>query len=173
MRIDFIHSDVDAIWLKNPLPYLARHNNYDLLASQGTIHPWKAFQKWGFTLCYGFFLVKSTKQTRQFLKEAASLTTYTGADQQRFNLVLLESNLDWQINDTHNTSSRNNTLLCSRHIIRGQSQGLHVGLLPFKQFVRATTQAPTSDTYVYHPLAPKTVASKKKLFKSMNCWFLE
>ena len=173
MGIDFIHSDVDAIWLKNPLPYLARHNNYDLLASQGTTHPRKAFQKWGVTLCCGFFFVKSTKQTRQFLKKVASQTKHSGDDQQGLNHILLKGNLDWQINDTYNTSSRNNTFLCSRHIIRGQSQGLHVGLLPFKQFVRATTQAPTSDTYVYHPLAPRIVASKKKLFKSMNCWFLE
>ena len=172
MEIDFIHSDVDAIWLKNPLPYLARHNNYDLLASQGTTHPWKAFQKWGFTLCYGFFLVKSTKQTRQFLKGVASQTTYTDDDQQGLNHILLKDNLDWQINDTY-TYSDNNTLLCSDTIIRRQSQGLHVGLLSFKQFVRVTTQAPTSDNYVYHPLSPKTIASKKKLFKSMNCWFLE
>ena len=176
MGIDFINSDVDAIWLKNPLPYLARHNNYDLLTSQGIIYPGKAFKKWGFTLAYGFFLVKSTKQTRQFLKEAASQTTYTGDDQQWFNRVLLESNLDWQINDTctytyTDAPSDKNALLCSDTIIRGQSQDLRVGLLPFKQF-SMTSKAPTSDTYVYHARAP-TIASKKKIFKSMNCWFLE
>ena len=143
-----------------------------MLISQGTIFPQEAFQKWGFVLCNGFFLVKSTKQTRQLFKAAVYEIKGSGSDQKGLNNALLKSNLDWQINDTYTFSEENNTLLCSNTIIGGQSQDLRVGLLPFKKFVR-TTQAPTSDTYVYHPPSPKIASSKKKIFKRMNCWFLE
>ena len=33
---DFIHSDADAFWLRDPRPWLMRHPDYDLLCSQGT-----------------------------------------------------------------------------------------------------------------------------------------
>ncbi len=119
MGIDFIHSDVDAIWLKNPLSYLARHDDYDLLASQGTVHPKSAFLQWKFVLCCGFFFLKSTKQTRFLFKEAANVRyTYAG-DQAWLNRALVKYNLDWQINDTYTFGK--NSILCSDVIIGGQS----------------------------------------------------
>ena len=36
---DFMHSDADAFWLRDPRPWLAEQTGYDLLCSQGTDRP--------------------------------------------------------------------------------------------------------------------------------------
>ena len=52
-NIDFVHSDADAVWLKNPLISFGK-TAFDLLASQGTIWPLDVFEQWRFVLCCGF-----------------------------------------------------------------------------------------------------------------------
>ena len=49
----FIHSDIDALWRKNPVPYLMALN-YSVVFSQGSIAPIKQWKTWGFVLCAGF-----------------------------------------------------------------------------------------------------------------------
>lgn len=53
--VDIIHSDLDAIWLKNPIKFITR--DYDLVASTGTF-PRETNEKWGFTLCMGWMYYK-------------------------------------------------------------------------------------------------------------------
>ena len=49
--IDFVHSDADAVWLRDPIPeYFGPGETADLVASQGTRHPPDVFGRWGFVL---------------------------------------------------------------------------------------------------------------------------
>lgn len=55
---NIIHSDLDAIWLKNPLNFL--DNESDIIASgDGGMHPTETYDKWGFTICMGWVYYRS------------------------------------------------------------------------------------------------------------------
>ena len=65
--IDFVHSDADAIWLRDPIPeYFRAEKDLDLIASQGTRWPPDVFDQWGFVLCCGLFYMRSTRPARRF-----------------------------------------------------------------------------------------------------------
>ena len=63
----FIHSDLDAIWLKNP-EIILKEINADLIFSQGTIHPRPMFKKFGLVACCGFFCNKRLRWGEIFFK---------------------------------------------------------------------------------------------------------
>ena len=84
---DFVHSDADAVWLRDPRPWLARHGGYDLLISQGTVFPSEQYRRHGFVVCAGFFLCRANRRTVGYFEQ---VETHAGADdQQRMNQVLL------------------------------------------------------------------------------------
>ena len=59
---DVAHYDTDAIILKNPLSLYNKHADSDVVGSTGT-WPFELGKKWGFTLCMGVILFRSTPQT--------------------------------------------------------------------------------------------------------------
>ena len=59
---DVAHYDTDAIILKNPLSLYNKHADSDVVGSTGTF-PKELGKKWGFTLCMGAILFRSTPQT--------------------------------------------------------------------------------------------------------------
>lgn len=72
-----IISDIDAVWLKNPLPLLVADGIldstfnpvFDIIASRGTSPP--SFQtKWGLTLRVGFVIIKSDSVVWRLLEVA-------------------------------------------------------------------------------------------------------
>ena len=94
---DFVHSDADAFWLRDPRPWLARQRGYDLLFSQGTTHPVAHFKAHHFTLCAGFFLARATPATRAFLAAAQAAVERVGSDQDGLGRALLERGCRWRI----------------------------------------------------------------------------
>jgi hypothetical protein len=57
-----IHSDLDAVWLKNPLDII--DTKYDIIASTDTGgFPPETYQKWNFTMCMGWMYYASTNAT--------------------------------------------------------------------------------------------------------------
>lgn len=60
--IDVINYDNDAIVLKNPQPLLDTFRSYDVIGSEGFM-PYEIHEKWGVTLCFGFFLLRATLAT--------------------------------------------------------------------------------------------------------------
>ena len=58
---DFIHSDADAIWLRDPVD-LWTSGDVDMSFSQGAIHPPDTHRALGFVLCCGFFRVNATAE---------------------------------------------------------------------------------------------------------------
>ena len=73
----FIHSDLDAIWLKNP-EIILKEINADLIFSQGTIHPRPMFKKFGLVACCGFFVIRDSDGARFFLNLLKSDVQNTG-----------------------------------------------------------------------------------------------
>lgn len=85
---DFIHSDADALWVRDPHPWLARHSGFDLLVSQGTFHPTSQYRRHRFVLCAGFFLCRANARTRTYFENVESREHWD--DQVRMNKVLLD-----------------------------------------------------------------------------------
>ena len=83
---DFIHSDADAIWIRDVRPWLAQQPGYDLLASQGTWWPAEQYVRHHFVLCAGFFLCRANSRTRAYFEQVEAIDQPD--DQERMNLVL-------------------------------------------------------------------------------------
>lgn len=63
--LDVIHSDLDAVWLKNPLELL--ESEYDIIASSVVPgFPPETSKRWGFTMCMGWMFYRSTTATLSF-----------------------------------------------------------------------------------------------------------
>jgi len=86
---DFIHSDADAVWLADPRPWLLGRPEYDLLCSQGTIHPRAHYHRHRFTLCAGFFLCRANDRSARYFRRVHALADQDPDDQVRMNAVLL------------------------------------------------------------------------------------
>tara|TARA_Y100000287_G_C14216865_1_gene353922 strand:+ start:880 stop:1614 length:735 start_codon:yes stop_codon:yes gene_type:complete len=63
--INVIHSDLDAVWLRNPLGIL---NNFDIVASSvESGFPTDTRNRWGFTICMGWIFYRATKNVSSLL----------------------------------------------------------------------------------------------------------
>ena len=89
-----VYSDLDAIWLDNPLDDLFDHS-YEAYLS--TVHHANAYpkfvrNKWGMTVCTGWMAFKSSAQIliQDFISQYSSLKP--GNDQARFNKFLYSIN---------------------------------------------------------------------------------
>ena len=92
---DFIHSDADAFWLRNPVPWLTQHIEFDLLISQGTHAPKQHFDRYHFTLCAGFFLCRANVRTQNYFQQVAERKVL---DQENMNIILADDpEANWRI----------------------------------------------------------------------------
>ena len=92
---DFIHSDADALWLKDPRAWFAQHTEFDLLVSQGTVYPISHYSRHRFVLCAGFFFCRSNVRTQNYFRQVEKAKNI---DQLVMNELLLhDSEATWQI----------------------------------------------------------------------------
>ena len=180
--IDFIFSDTDAVWLKNPNDiFLNEKNESDLVITMGTTHPKKVYNKWGFVMCTGLFFVKSSNKTIDLFSSALEVCdTLYRDDQYAVNIALGELGVEWKFEDQYNLYLKNKGLLgyfkrikikCSKSIVRGISNNLKISVLPYHNFPR--TYSKKFDSYVLHPHAKKNSIDKKTLFKSLSIWMID
>ena len=59
---DVISYDTDAILLKNPQPLFDRYKDSDIISSAGS-YPFRLSAEWGFTLCMGVIMFRSSSRT--------------------------------------------------------------------------------------------------------------
>jgi chondroitin 4-sulfotransferase 11 len=93
--IELVHSDADALWIRNPLPVLAslRH---DFIASVGLGHPQAITKEWGFAICMGFFILRSTPAAKQLLRRLLHLMEEKHPDDQTaLNFLVKELGVRW------------------------------------------------------------------------------
>ncbi len=92
---DFIHSDADAFWLRDPRSWLMQHTEFDLLISQGTHAPREHFNRYHFTLCAGFFFCRANVRTQNYFRQVVERKKL---DQENMNIILAnDPKAHWQI----------------------------------------------------------------------------
>lgn len=88
-NINVLHSDLDAVWLKNPLIFIEK--DYDIVASTGTF-PQNIYEKIGYTLCMGWIYYKSSTIVKQLFENILNKDIQVKFDDQiEFNLELFNS----------------------------------------------------------------------------------
>lgn len=170
--VDFVHTDADAVWLKNPIElYGEELQRFDLIASQGTIWPPTVHNEWGFVLCCGYFMLKATPNSMKFLDDLEKDVALTGDDQVSLNQVLLSRKVRWKIKAAQMLNTHVGQILVSQSLLIGKGKDIKVGLIPFMEIPRIPVRG--ADPVVLHPLAPKSNEEKKELFKQLNIWYLD
>lgn len=145
--VDFFHSDADAFWICDPRDY-CRALRADLTFSQGTIWPRAAVRAWGFVLCCGFFHVRATPATADFLEaiDRRCAAMDQPDDQVALNTLLLESGTTWEPTPQPDEQRefRGDMLSFFPTPIHGQcrSAGLELCLLPHHLFTRIGPTSP-------------------------------
>ena len=105
-RVEFIFSDADALWIKDPRPFLILHPEYDLLISQGIythngLEPHKGggmgknhdAARFPVVLCAGFFLARPSLNMQNYFKEVALLIEEYPNDQYCMNEILMRNSV--------------------------------------------------------------------------------
>jgi hypothetical protein len=92
---DMIHSDADAFWLRPPMPILDAVPD-DLVFSREYGIPRAVAAKWGFVLCCGFFMARSTGPARAFFLRWREATRQRMDDQLALNELLVELGAAWE-----------------------------------------------------------------------------
>ncbi len=160
---DFIHSDIDAIWVQNPLEVgSASTCTEDLVFSQGTVWPPDVHDRWGFVLCCGWFRAKATPAVRDFFLALDADVRVTGDDQISVNRLLAALGTEWSHSRSgdYQLAFRDRVFQCWTRPIRAAAGAglLSVALLPHREFQRLPEASPHA--VVKHLLTPKNCGQK-------------
>ncbi len=163
-----IHSDVDAVWLKNPIDYCEKIDA-DIIFSQGTIWPPAVHETLSVVLCCGFFMLRPTEKSLSFLKDWLQLVEIDGDDQRALNQLLLSKGLSWNLSDSNYTLEWNiKQFNCFNSTqITAVENDLIIALLPHHLFQRLPENKPG---IVVHPLSKKEGLATKQVLKKNDCW---
>jgi hypothetical protein len=168
---EFIHSDIDAIWLRNPLGEGSVPGcTEDLVFSQGTVWPPDVHARWGFVLCCGWFLARPTAGVMTFFEALEADVRQSGDDQMSVNRLLAAAGARWsrgKIGD-YQIPFQNGAFQCWREPIRATlAQGpLTVALLPHCEFQRLPEVSERA--IVKHFLTPKNCEQKLLVFRHLG-----
>ena len=171
---DFVHSDADAVWLRDPLPVIT-DCDADLVFSQGTVWPPDIHAKHGLVLCCGLFFVRANPVTTAFFVEAARRVLADKDDQTTINRLVDERIAGWQVEEGDWIDFRDTRFLISHKPIRSipppgqQIPGPTVAVLPHALVPRMVTEI-GPPVLVAHPLSGKTCADKQRVLGSLGLW---
>lgn len=166
---DVIHSDADAVWLKNPLPYLDALP-HDMLFSQGTVWPPDVQEQWGFVLCCGFFMLRSNVRTRSFVRKLKARVRRDRDDQISCNRLLCETGTRWEeARQPYPLTFRGTGLICSPEVREGHCGDLTLALLPHRLFQRLFEEH--EGVYVRHLLSEKSSEGVMQVLERHGCKF--
>jgi hypothetical protein len=165
---EFIHSDTDAIWIRNPLQVgSASGRSEDLLFSQGTIWPPDVHDRWGFVLCCGWFWARPSSAVLAFFRALETDVQVSGDDQMSVNRLLAAGGTHWTADRTgdYQLPFAGRMVQCWSEPIRGQmiSAPLTVALLPHCEFQRLPESSERA--IVKHFVTPKNCAQKLQVLR--------
>lgn len=173
--VDFIHSDLDAVWLKDPVPGYFADRGDDLVFSQGTYHPEPAYGNWGFVLCCGLFGMRASPATAAFLAAVRDRARREQDDQAAVNLVLVEQQTSWQTErcSRYRQELAGRTFDCFDSVLYGRCEGfgLRLALLPHHLFPRLPVKG--GGALVKHPGTPRAPEEKIPVLRDVGCWALD
>jgi hypothetical protein len=165
---EFVHSDIDAIWIRNPLRTgSAVERDEDLVFSQGTVWPPDVHDQWGFVLCCGWFRARPTLAARAFFEGLERDVRQTGDDQISVNRLLSTLGANWSHGRTgeYQLDFRDRVVQCWTRAVRAQTTAgpLSVALLPHREFQRLPEDS--EHAIVKHYLTPKSCAQKLNVLR--------
>jgi hypothetical protein len=160
---EFIHSDIDAIWIRNPLlTGSAVGCDEDLVFSQGTVWPPDVHAQWGFVLCCGWFRARPTLAAQAFFQGLELDVRQTGDDQISVNRLLSNLGAQWSHGRTgeYQLGFRERVVQCWTQTVRAQTTAgpLSVALLPQREFQRLPEDS--EHAIIKHYLTPKSCGQK-------------
>ena len=148
---DIIHSDLDAIWRGDPTRLL--EEKCDFVFSTGTF-PERISKSVGFSVCMGWFYVKSNDKTKEVFEEIFSKKGWSD-DQQAFNEFLFGN------------YNKNNKIVFNEYGVAYYSyKELNIKILNEKIIYRKN---PNDTAIVCHPLC-RWYEDIFKILKSHNLW---
>jgi len=174
--VEFIHSDIDAVWLRDPIPGY-NGNDFDILVSQGTLHPEDTLAAWGFVVCTGFFWARPTAPSKKLLEALVTPSTniLNSDDQAYLNRWLAEIGIEWQTHskESYDLSYKNKIFRAYREPISGicESIGLKITLLPHHLFPRL--QPGATNAIVRHVLRNGDASRRLEMMRAAGCWQLD
>lgn len=164
---DVVHSDVDAIWLQDPRPFL-HSTDGDLIFSQGTVWPEEVHKIWGFVLCCGFFLLRSNHKSILFCNQWVTALKSDCDDQRALNRLLVDQNIVWQHGDSYPLFFREFLIECYTSSLTGHTDQISLSMLPHSLFQRLPDSV--TSPLVRHPVSSKTELSTTDVLKAVGCW---
>lgn len=175
---DIIQSDIDAIWLHDPIESYLSDPRFDLVFTQGTFHPAAIAEQWGFVLCTGLFAARAGDAADAFFAAITARADQMAAtdDQETINRVLAEYGVDW---DTASQATESLDLGDGDHLTTYTTTlsgtcvplGLRIGMLPHRQFPRLPSAEPAA--IVHHVLRPEGVAGRIEGLRATGCWLMD
>jgi hypothetical protein len=168
---EIIHSDIDAIWVRNPLQFgAARNRSEDLIFSQGTVWPIDVHDHWGFVLCCGWFWAKPVPAAQAFFRALEADVRVSGDDQISVNRLLVAAGARWsQLKaGDYQLRFRDRWVQCWSEPNRASVNAgpLTVALLPQSEFQRLPEE--TERAVVKHWLTPKNCGQKLLVLRQLG-----
>jgi hypothetical protein len=171
-----IHSDADAIWVRNPLPMMEACGT-EMVFSQGTVWPPDVHARRGIVVCCGLFYMRSTPAVRGFMVKAQQQVTRDmevdkGLDDQvAINRLIDQDLIKWvATGKTYDIEFRGLKFSASHSTILGESVGgPTVAVLPHHLFPRVVTEI-SPEMMVAHPFSGKTCAEKVEVLSKLGLW---
>jgi hypothetical protein len=171
-----IHSDADAVWVRNPLPMIFEGGT-EMVFSQGTVWPPDVHARRGVVVCCGLFYMKSTLAVREFMVKAQQqvmldIKVDEGLDDQVSINRLIERDLvKWKTSgETYQIEFRNLKFTVSLAFMLSESvSGPTVAVLPFHRFPRIVNEV-SPEVMVAHPQSGKTCSDKINVLSELGLW---
>lgn len=183
---DVIFSDGDAIWLKDPTPYISKLNlgiapSPQLIASRAW-YPQRLFKKWGASICMGFiyfnagpFTIDFTNTMIEDLHLQMKVNDTKPDDQVAANYILEQWNITWPRKMVVGANSIPDVGIVSRN-----NSDFKVVLLPHSQFMRKCHSMTSREillaidnaTVVHCRLPTGSGSKKESKMKALSLWRL-
>lgn len=164
-----IHSDADAVWMKNPLPAIESCST-DMVFSQGSIWPPDVHARHGIVVCCGLFYLKNVSFVQDFMEQLENRVSIDQDDQVSVNRLLDESGVTWDVTNPYIIPFRDTEVIASRQpIFSTGNDSASVAILPHHLFPRLM-DAPHPNVIVAHPLSPKNCSDKIAVLSRLGLW---
>ncbi|MCC5987901.1 MAG: hypothetical protein JJT95_09480 [Pararhodobacter sp.] len=170
-----IHSDADAVWLRDPIPDIDACAT-PIVFTQGTFWPPDVHARRGLVLCCGFFFLRPDPQVFRFLDAVAARMSTDRDDQIAMNRVVDAWIDDWKIDNPYRVSFRDIQFIASRMPIRAHGfdeagNEVAISVLPHHAYPRILDSL-TQDTVVAHPLSGKSRSEKERCLRRLGLWVI-
>eukprot|EP01061_Rhynchopus_euleeides_P001393 TRINITY_DN10985_c0_g2_i1.p1 TRINITY_DN10985_c0_g2~~TRINITY_DN10985_c0_g2_i1.p1 ORF type:complete len:443 (+),score=119.05 TRINITY_DN10985_c0_g2_i1:49-1377(+) len=173
-NVHVLMADLDALFVRDPLPLLHQYGGQADVISQRGSFPKTLYDKWGSCICMGFTYWRSTEATKIFTATVHKMIASTGDDQVGVNMALDQSAVEWR---TQAVNRKVEYETSKEPSIGLTNKGLRVLLLPHSKFPRKCEEYGEGDiqhSYVAHCyVSAKQGDAKMKEAKKFGLWSIK